>query len=77
MIARFIRRIFRLQPYGYTLRKADGGIDGGIRGDLVPAGTLVIVDRGRRFVRTGQTDSSGFEIYAEGHKTFEYVSAGG
>lgn len=69
---RILRALLGLEPAGYTLRKADGGIPGRIRGDLVPAGTVVIVNRGRRFVRTGQVDDQGFEVYAEGHKTFEY-----
>lgn len=77
MLKLAVRRLFRLNPPGFTLKKANGGIDGGIRGDLVPADTLVIIDRGRRFVRTGTVDRNGFEIYAEGYKTFEYVSAGG
>ena len=70
----FLRRLFGLEPYGYTLIKADGGIPGRIRGDLIPADTIVIIDNGRSFVRTGETDVHGFEVYSEGHKTFEYHS---
>jgi hypothetical protein len=73
---RIIRRLFRLQPPGYTLRKSAGGYDGRIRGDLIPAGTLLIVNGGRSFVRTGKADSQGFEIYAEGHRTFQYAGSG-
>lgn len=69
-----IGRLLGRQPSGYTLRKAGPGIDGRIRGDLIPLGTMVIVDGGRHFVRTGEIDDVGFEVYAEGHQTFEYRS---
>jgi hypothetical protein len=74
MIMRLLRALLGLQPAGFKLIKSDGGVPGAIRGDLVPADTLVIVDGGRRFVRTGKIDDQGFEVYAEGHKTFEYYS---
>ncbi|MBJ3783411.1 hypothetical protein [Devosia sediminis] len=69
-----VRRLLRLRPPGYALHLAGPGVNGAIRGDLVPIDATVIIDRGRIFVRTGQVDFNGFEIYAEGHRTFAYQS---
>lgn len=69
--------IFNWPPAGYTLIRADGSQHNRIRGDLIPADTIVIVDDGRSFVRTGRKDDVGFAVYREGFKTLAYRSDGG
>lgn len=72
---RFIRKLLGIQPFGYTLIREDGVRHNCIRGDLIPVDALVIIEDGRRFVRADETDDEfGFEVYREGHRTFEYVS---
>lgn len=71
---RFIRKMFGIEPHGYTLIREDGTRHNRIRGDLIPVDAIVIIEDGRRFVRTDETDDVGFEVYREGHGTFEYVS---
>lgn len=58
------------EPPGFTLIRADGTEHNRIRGDLIPPDTLVIVDGGRYFVRTGKDDADEFWIYEEDYKTF-------
>lgn len=64
------------EPAGYTLRRADMGVALRIRGDQVEPETLVIVYQDVPFVRMGQLDDDGFEIYREGHLTHVYRSHG-
>jgi hypothetical protein len=68
---------FNREPDGFLLYRADGTRHNGIRGDLIPRDTLVIVQDGRYFVRTKERDSyygRGWIVYREGHKTHEYNS---
>lgn len=65
---------FRREPAGFTLIRSDGRRHNRIRGDLIPADSLVIVEDGRHFVRAGERDEVGFEVYSEGHRTFSYRS---
>lgn len=69
-----LRRIFRLEPPGYTLIRSDGIRHNRIRGDLIAAGSAVIIDGGRVFVRQGKVDDVGFEIFQEGFRTHTWVS---
>lgn len=71
---RFIRKLLRIEPAGYSLIREDGTRHNRIRGDLIPMGVPVILEDGRHFVRTDTADDAGFEVYREGHGTFEYVS---
>lgn len=69
---------FKSAPDGHLLYRADGSRHNGIRGDLIPAGTLVVMQDGRYFVATGERDEhygAGWLVYREGHKTHEYRSA--
>lgn len=66
-----IRRLLKLQPYARSLIRRDGRRHNRIRGDLVSARCLVIVEDGRVFVRTDELDGDGCEIYREGHRTHE------
>lgn len=68
---------FNRRPAGFVLYRADGTRRNVIRGDLVPAGTTVIVQDGQNYVATGKSDPSfgrDWPVYREGHKVFEYVS---
>lgn len=67
---------FRAEPSGFTLIRSDGSQHNRIRGDLIPSGTLVIVEDGRHFVRTEDWDAADFLVFREGHKTFEYKGSG-
>jgi hypothetical protein len=69
-----LRRILRLEPPGYTLIRSDGRRHNRIRGDLIAAGSMVIIEDGRVFVRQGEVDDVGFEIYREGFRTHTWVS---
>lgn len=64
------------EPSGYTLRRADMGVALRIRGDQVDPNMLVIVHQGVPYVRLGERDDDGFEIYREGHLTHVYRSHG-
>lgn len=68
--------ILRSHPDGYVLIQKDGREHNKVRGDLIPAGSLVIVEDGISFVRTAERDSDNFSIYREDYGTFTYVSDG-
>lgn len=67
---------FKAQPYGFTLIRKDGTVHNRIRGDLIPADTLVVIEDGRYFVRTGHEDDDYFLEFEEGFKSFEYKGSG-
>ncbi len=71
---RFLRRLFDMEPKGFTLIRADGQIHNRIRGDLIPRDSIVVEEDGRHFVRASEADDSGFEVYREGFRTFSYKS---
>ena len=68
---------FSSQPDGFVLHRADGVRHNVIRGDLIAADTMVIVQDGRHFVATGEQadDYQGdWRLYREGHKVHDYQS---
>lgn len=73
MIWSIVRRLLGWEPQGFTLIRFDGRRHNRIRGDLIPPDSLVVVQDGRFFVRTGRKDDGGFDIYREDHRTFAYL----
>ena len=72
-----LRRFFKVEPDGYILERHDGVRHNGIRGDLIPVDTKVIVEDDRHFVNTGkQSDYAGGDwcLYKEGFSTYSYES---
>lgn len=68
------------EPDGFVLEREDGKRHNVIRGDLIPADTMVIIEDGRHFVNTGeQSDefSGDWRLYREGHATHAYHSING
>ena len=76
-LMRFLRKLLGIQPAGYSLFREDGNRHNRIRGDMIPVGMNVIVSDGRQFVWADEADKDGFEVYREGHSTFEYRSQNG
>ena len=62
---------------GVTLLDADGLVVNRIRGDLVRSHNVVIMFRGRAYVRTDQLDSAGFRVYQLDHLTIVWTDGNG
>lgn len=65
-----------LPAAGFVLLCENGTEHNRIRGDLIPHSTIVVVEDGRSFVRTGRRNAFDFAIYQEGFETFVYHSDG-